>query len=182
MHIREHRGGFDHGFTEITSLGDSTGIALGVHKLGAEEQYVERAKTETAWLLMDGKVSINFDGSVHEFERRSLFDELPVCLHVAAGTEVSLTILEDSESSEEISPKSTEIRDDINAVIRPLSSPRRVRRSRSSKVACWRNLANCREDPTIIKKILTHLDQYAPSPEPTQLPRSWAPPGTGWFD
>ncbi len=97
MHIREHRGGFDHGFTEITSLSDSTGIALGVHKFSGGEQYVERAKTETAWLLMGGKVSIDFDGSVHEFARGSLFDELPVCLHVAAGTEVSLTILEDSE-------------------------------------------------------------------------------------
>ena len=31
--------------------------------------------------------------------------------------------------------------------------------------------SNCREDPATIKKILTHLDQYAPSAEPTPLPR-----------
>ena len=87
MHIREHRGGFDLGFSEITILDDSTGIAVGVHKFSGGEQFVEQPKAETAWLLMGGKVSIDFDGSVHEFARSSLFDELPVCLHVAAGTE-----------------------------------------------------------------------------------------------
>ncbi len=40
----------------------------------------------------------------------------------------------------------------------------------------------CIEDPAIIKKILTHLDQYAPLAEPTQLPQSRAPPGVGLFD
>ena len=97
MHIREHRGGFNDGFTEITSSEDSTGIALGVYKFKGGERYVESANTETAWLLMDGKVSIEFDGGVYEFERRSLFDELPVCLHVSAGTEVRLTLIKDSE-------------------------------------------------------------------------------------
>ena len=28
MHIREHRGGFNDGFTEITSTGDDTGILI----------------------------------------------------------------------------------------------------------------------------------------------------------
>ncbi len=97
MHIQAHRHGFDDGFTEITNIGDSTGIALGVHKFKGGEGYIETAKSETAWLLMDGRVSIEFDGEVREFERRSLFDDLPICLHVAAGTEVTLTIIEDSE-------------------------------------------------------------------------------------
>lgn len=97
MHIREHRGGFNVGFTEITSTGDDTGIALGVHKFKGGERYVDTAKSETAWLLMDGRVSIEFGGEVYEFQRRSLFDDLPICLHVSAGTEVRLTINEDSE-------------------------------------------------------------------------------------
>ena len=97
MHIREHRGGFNVGFTEITSTGDDTGIALGVHKFKGGERYVDTAKSETAWLLMDGRVSLEFGGEVYEFQRRSLFDDLPICLHVSAGTEVRLTINEDSE-------------------------------------------------------------------------------------
>jgi 5-deoxy-glucuronate isomerase len=97
MHIREHRGGFNDGFTEITSTGDDTGIALGVHKFKGGERYVDTAKSETAWLLMNGRVSIEFGGEVYEFQRRSLFDDLPICLHVSAGTEVRLTINEDSE-------------------------------------------------------------------------------------
>lgn len=97
MHIREHRDGFNDGFTEITSTGDDTGIALGVHKFKGGERYVDTAKSETAWLLMDGRVSIEFGGEVYEFQRRSLFDDLPICLHVSAGTEVRLTINEDSE-------------------------------------------------------------------------------------
>ena len=40
----------------------------------------------------------------------------------------------------------------------------------------------CIEDPAIIKKILTHLNQYAPSAAATQRPRSRAPPAAGWFD
>ena len=34
----------------------------------------------------------------------------------------------------------------------------------------------CIEDPVIIRKILSHLDQYAPSAETIQLPPSRAPP------
>ena len=97
MHIREHRGGFNDGFTEITSTGDDTGIALGVHKFKGGERYVDTARSETAWLLMDGRMSIEFGGEMYEFERRSLFDDLPICLHVSTGTEVRLTIIEDSE-------------------------------------------------------------------------------------
>ncbi len=96
-HIREHRRGFNDGFTEITSTGDDTGIALSVHKFKGGERYVDTAKSETAWLLMDGRVSIEFGGEVYEFQRRSLFDDLPICLHTSAGTEVRLTIHEDSE-------------------------------------------------------------------------------------
>jgi hypothetical protein len=39
----------------------------------------------------------------------------------------------------------------------------------------------CIEDPTIIKKILMHLDQYAHSAEATPVPQSRAPPGAGLF-
>ena len=40
----------------------------------------------------------------------------------------------------------------------------------------------CIEDPAIIKKILTHLDRYAPSAETTRLPQSRAPPRAGLFE
>ena len=46
---------------------------------------------------MQGRVEATAGNASREFERRSLFDESPSCLHVAAGERVRLTAAEDSE-------------------------------------------------------------------------------------
>jgi hypothetical protein len=38
------------------------------------------------------------------------------------------------------------------------------------------------EDPAVINKILTHLDEKANTAATTQWPQCRAPPATGWFD
>ncbi len=91
LHLTAHRGGFGPGLTEITRLDeaeDATGIALAVLKLGAGESFEETPGFETAWLLMDGKVTVEVAGQTVAFGRGSLFDESPSCLHVAAGEPV----------------------------------------------------------------------------------------------
>ncbi len=91
LHLTEHRDGFGPGLTEITRLDeteDGTGIAFGVLKLAAGETYEQTPRHETAWLLMDGKVTVEVAGQTVAFGRGSLFDESPSCLHVAAGEPV----------------------------------------------------------------------------------------------
>lgn len=58
---------------------------------GNEEKQFLDAANETAFLLLDGKITIEWDGQKREAGRQSVFDEMPVCLHVPAGTQVSVT-------------------------------------------------------------------------------------------
>ncbi len=91
VHLTDYRGGFGHGLTEITRFGeaeDDTGIALGVLKLAPGEGYEVTAESETAWLLMGGRVRVSAAGREADFARDSLFDESATCLHVAKGEAV----------------------------------------------------------------------------------------------
>jgi 5-deoxy-glucuronate isomerase len=92
LHLDQFREGFGPGCTWITRFDeadDNTGIALAVHKLGDGERFATKAATETAWLLMDGEVTVEVGGSTYAMNRSSLFDESESCIHVAAGEDVS---------------------------------------------------------------------------------------------
>lgn len=91
-HIRSHRAGFGPGLTEVA---EHEQLSLAVLQLVAGQTYLLEAHTETAALLMSGRLS----GSVRsqaeretrfELARRSLFDESATCVHVSAGTAVEL--------------------------------------------------------------------------------------------
>ncbi len=100
LHLTQHRKGFGPGYTAITRIGepeDDTGIALGVLKLVAGEVRDAVAVHETAWLLMEGRVTVEVGGKSHEFGRASLFDESASCLHVAAGEKVRFTCITETE-------------------------------------------------------------------------------------
>jgi len=96
-HITQHRQGFGPGRTEITASNDATGIAFSVLKLRAGETHEETAKQETAWLLMDGRVSVTAGDASATLQRKSLFDESASCIHVAAGEKVSFKCETDTE-------------------------------------------------------------------------------------
>jgi 5-deoxy-glucuronate isomerase len=96
VHLTEHRAGFAPGLTTITGLDekeDATGIGLSVLKLQAGATYETETDTETAWLLMDGSVDVTVGNRRVHFERRSLFDESPSCVHAAAGERVRFECL-----------------------------------------------------------------------------------------
>jgi 5-deoxy-glucuronate isomerase len=100
VHITEHRDGFEPGRTRIVRHEDDEDqmpISLDVLKLEQGANLSITTEHETAWLLMEGKVSGSADGQSFEFERKSLFDEAPSCLHVSAGTEVEMQIEADTE-------------------------------------------------------------------------------------
>ncbi len=93
LHLTDHRDGFGSGLTEITRIGeekDDTGIGFGILKLDAGATLEETAERETAWLLLDGRLDLRVDGDEARWSRRSLFDDLPHCLHTGAGATVQM--------------------------------------------------------------------------------------------
>ena len=93
-HILEHRAGFGPGMTSITRHDDPqepTGLGLAVLKLAAGENHHEVAPVETAFLLMSGSVTVTVADRNVKLARASLFDDAPSCIHVAAGSELSVS-------------------------------------------------------------------------------------------
>lgn len=56
---------------------------------GEEKEFLDTAN-ETAFLLLDGRITMAWDSRKIEAERHSVFDEMPVCLHVPAGRRVNI--------------------------------------------------------------------------------------------
>ncbi len=100
LHIKDHRDGFATGQTEITRYDeeqDNTKISVSVHKLNSGENLSVTTGYETAWLLMNGKVSGSAGGEEFSLERNSIFDESSSCLRVSADTKVEMRCDEDTE-------------------------------------------------------------------------------------
>lgn len=55
------------------------------------------SNNETAILLLEGKVKLEWEGHSKEIQRESLFEEEPWCLHVSKNVEVKITALANSE-------------------------------------------------------------------------------------
>lgn len=86
---------FDPGYNVLTERNGIHGemlMDIGVYVFyeGEKRDFLDE-ENESAFLLLDGKVTIAWNGVVREAERGSLFDEKPVCLHVPAGVSVSIT-------------------------------------------------------------------------------------------
>ncbi len=100
LHLTGHRGGFGPGMTEVTRIGepeDDTGIAFGVLRLAAGEDFEITAETETAYLLMNGRARVSAGGREVALERHSLFDESASCVHFAKGETVRIACESDCE-------------------------------------------------------------------------------------
>jgi 5-deoxy-glucuronate isomerase len=98
--MTDYRQGFPAGFTAVTRFEDPdepTRLSFGVLQLRAGETTTVDTAHETAWLLMQGRAELTAGNRTDIFERRSLFDESPSCLHVAAGERVAIKAGADSE-------------------------------------------------------------------------------------
>ncbi len=71
---------------------------VGVLKIKKDEvkSFFEKDK-ETAFLLLDGTINIEWQGNSKEMSRGSLFDEDPWCLHVSKDVEVKISGVTDAE-------------------------------------------------------------------------------------
>ena len=91
LHLKGFRDGFGPGQTIVTRLDeaeDNTGIEFSVVNLSAGEQLALTTESETAFLLMTGEASVSAAGNTERYARRTIFDQSPACLHVAAGEAV----------------------------------------------------------------------------------------------
>ncbi|MFW5780662.1 MAG: 5-deoxy-glucuronate isomerase [Bacillota bacterium] len=69
-----------------------------VHRLlRGEELIVCEQDMESAILLLQGKLELEYDQHVYTVERKNMFKDLPTCLHICKDTAAIVTALEDSE-------------------------------------------------------------------------------------
>ena len=84
----------------ITRAGEptlDTGIDFGLARLQAGEEINLDSPDETAVLLLSGRVTLRWDGGERTVERRSLFDEEPIALHVPGGSAIGTVAESDAE-------------------------------------------------------------------------------------
>ena len=84
---------FIQGYNAVTDEAESAGgtmMDFGILLLGAGERYECQLAKERAFLVMNGRLAFTFEGATKPAERRSLFDEPPVVLHVPSGASVSI--------------------------------------------------------------------------------------------
>lgn len=84
---------FIQGYNAITADVESAGGTLmdfGILLLAAGEHYKCQLSQERAFLVLNGRMAFNFEGTTKQAERHSLFDENPEVLHVSAGIPISI--------------------------------------------------------------------------------------------
>ncbi|MFH7820087.1 5-deoxy-glucuronate isomerase [Neobacillus thermocopriae] len=97
----EKLGELKEGYTAITDMVNKHPDMLqdiGIYTLaeGKVEVLFDEGK-ESAILLLEGSVRLEWNGHIQEMKRKSVFEEDPWCLHVPKGVEVKLTALAKSE-------------------------------------------------------------------------------------
>lgn len=65
-------------------------------KKGEKKEYLDDDK-ETLFVLQEGSVRFSFEGKSTDAQRRNVFDDAPVGLHVCKGVKVCVEAIEDSE-------------------------------------------------------------------------------------
>lgn len=84
--------------TEIHGKHSNMLMNIGVYKMKKDEvETCTDSKEESAFLLLDGEVIIEWQGNKQNMKRTSLFDEDPWCLHVPKNVEVKITAVSESE-------------------------------------------------------------------------------------
>ena len=84
--------------TEMAGQHKDMLMDIGIYNMsqGKEETLLD-SSNETAILLLEGKVKLEWEGHSREIQRESLFEEEPWCLHVSKNVEVKITALANSE-------------------------------------------------------------------------------------
>ena len=95
--VVSHKSDYVSGYNPICETDSEMFLKVGVIKLEAGESYSNEDTLERAILLIEGHVSFEYDGNKVHVERRSCFDENPICLHVSEKKPFTVTAVEASE-------------------------------------------------------------------------------------
>ena len=98
--VIKQEGKFREGYTAVTELDGKHSDMLmdfGLLNLSKGNTEENSDNKERAYLLMSGKVLLEWDGRSYEAERHSLLEENPTVLQVPSGMTVRITALEDTE-------------------------------------------------------------------------------------
>lgn len=84
--------------SSISGVNKEMQMDITIHRLKrGEELLVEDGEMETAILLLQGKVELEYEQHLYEIARRSLFTDMPTCLHISKDCSVIVKAVEDSE-------------------------------------------------------------------------------------
>ena len=98
--VVHNREAFREGYNSICEIGklhEDMFMDIGVIKLEAGGVYTNEAQRERAVLLIEGKVTFRWAERQETLERKSCFDDNPICLHLPKGMAVTIEALEESE-------------------------------------------------------------------------------------
>ena len=84
--------------TEMNGQCSDMLMDIGIYKMSnGKEELLFDNKNETAVLLLEGAIRLEWEGMEQVLQRQSVFEENPWCLHVAKNVKVTITALLDSE-------------------------------------------------------------------------------------
>ncbi|HEX9851422.1 MAG TPA: 5-deoxy-glucuronate isomerase [Woeseiaceae bacterium] len=75
---------------ELQDIAEFDQLSVAVIELAAGDVYRDTSACESAWLLMSGAIRGRAGELEFEFERASLFDESASCVHLSAGTALTI--------------------------------------------------------------------------------------------
>jgi 5-deoxy-glucuronate isomerase len=112
------------GYNEICNMENNHPdmlMDIGIQKMDAGETLtILEPEKETAVLLLDGEITLNWEGNSTDAVRRSIFDENPIVLHVSKGVEITVTakdnveILIQQTTNEKSFPSKLYTQDDVS--------------------------------------------------------------------
>jgi 5-deoxy-glucuronate isomerase len=91
--VVRHAAEFGVGYTLLVAEDDpalAPGLEFGIRVLPPGERVRGVASKETAWLLLSGEAEVSAGDWRERVARRSLFDDRPATVHVAAGSEITM--------------------------------------------------------------------------------------------
>jgi 5-deoxy-glucuronate isomerase len=99
--MHENFGNFLYGYNELTNMEnkhENMLMDIGIQKMKDDEETVFLNKEkETVFLLLTGRIILNWNGQKQEAKRNSVFEENPIVLHVPKGVKVTIHSKTESE-------------------------------------------------------------------------------------
>ena len=94
-------GELNEGYNVLTEMNGQCSdmlMDIGIYKISnGKEELLFDNKNETAVLLLEGTIRLEWEGMEQVIQRQSVFEENPWCLHVSKSVKVTITALSDSE-------------------------------------------------------------------------------------